>query len=48
MQTEETAVVFQDGAVAVARLKPFRVDWRLPDGHLGARGLHQHSPGCDR
>lgn len=28
----ELAHLFPDGALAVARLDPFRVDWRLPDG----------------
>lgn len=32
MPSEEGFVLFPDGAVAVARLDPFRVDWRLPDG----------------
>jgi hypothetical protein len=30
--TEEQAALFQDGALAVARLDPFRVDWRSPTG----------------
>jgi hypothetical protein len=30
--TEEQAVLFQDGTLAVARLDPFRVDWRSPAG----------------
>lgn len=32
MPTEEVATIFPDGAIAVARLNPFRVDWRLPNG----------------
>ena len=32
MSTEEVAAAFPDGAVAIARLSPFRVDWRLPNG----------------
>lgn len=32
MPSEEDFVLFPDGAIAVARLNPFRVDWRLPDG----------------
>ncbi len=32
MPSEEDFVLFPDGAIAVARLSPFRVDWRLPDG----------------
>src|SRR5688572_10525457 len=32
MATEEVATIFPDGVVAVARLDPFRVDWRLPSG----------------
>jgi len=32
MPSEEEHVLFPDGALAVARLDPFRVDWRLPDG----------------
>jgi hypothetical protein len=32
MATEEVAAIFPDGAVAVARLCPFRIDWRLPSG----------------
>jgi hypothetical protein len=30
--TEEQGVLFQDGTLAVARLDPFRVDWRSPTG----------------
>lgn len=30
--SEESAALFPDGALAVARLGPFRVDWRLSDG----------------
>lgn len=32
LPSEEAFVHFADGAVAVARLDPFRVDWRLPNG----------------
>jgi hypothetical protein len=32
METEEVATIFPDGAVAVARLDPFRIDWRLSNG----------------
>ncbi len=32
LRTEEQAVLFADGWLAVARLEPFRVDWRAPDG----------------
>jgi hypothetical protein len=32
MPSGEDFVLFPDGALAVARLDPFRVDWRLPDG----------------
>jgi hypothetical protein len=32
MPTEEIATIFADGAVAIARLNPFRVEWRLPNG----------------
>lgn len=30
--SKEEVVLFQDGAIAVARLDPLRVDWRAPDG----------------
>ncbi len=32
MPSQEDFVLFADGAVAIARLDPFRVDWLLPDG----------------
>jgi len=32
LRTEEQAVLFADGWLAIARLDPFRVDWRAPDG----------------
>lgn len=32
LASEERAVLFADGALGVARLEPFRVDWRSPDG----------------
>jgi len=32
MPSQEDFVLFPDGAVAIARLDPFRVDWRLADG----------------
>lgn len=32
LPAEEDYELFPDGALAVARLDPFRVDWRLPDG----------------
>ena len=32
MSTEETAAIFPDGAVAIARLDPFRIDWRFANG----------------
>ena len=32
MPTEEVATIFPDGTVAVARLDPFRIDWRFPNG----------------
>ncbi len=32
LPAEEDFVLFPDGALAVARLDPFRVDWLLPDG----------------
>jgi len=32
LPTEESFVLFRDGALAVARHDPFRVDWRLPNG----------------
>lgn len=32
LPSEEAFVHFADGAFAVARLDPFRVDWRLPNG----------------
>lgn len=34
----EELAIFSDGALGIARLDPFRVDWRLPDGtwRLGA------------
>jgi hypothetical protein len=38
LETEEQALFFHDGWVAIARLDPYRVDWRSPDGSwtLGA------------
>lgn len=30
--TEEQGVIFSDGTLAVARIEPFRVDWRAPTG----------------
>lgn len=35
----EQAVLFPDGWVAIARLRPFRVDWREPDGRV-THGAH--------
>ncbi len=32
LQSEEQALLFADGTLAVARLEPFRVDWRAPNG----------------
>lgn len=32
LATEEQAVLFPDGWIAVARTDPYRIDWRLPDG----------------
>lgn len=32
LPSEEAFVHFTDGTLAVARLDPFRVDWRMPDG----------------
>jgi len=32
LKVEEQAVLFQDGWLAIARLQPYRVDWRRPDG----------------
>jgi hypothetical protein len=32
LPSEEDFALFSDGAIAVARLNPFRIDWRLPDG----------------
>lgn len=32
LAAEEDFVLFRDGALAVGRHAPFRVDWRLPDG----------------
>ncbi len=29
----EESLLFRDGWLAVARLEPYRVDWRAPDGH---------------
>lgn len=33
-QTRERAVLFPDGWIAIARLEPYRVDWRRPDGTI--------------
>lgn len=30
--SQEWPLLFPDGAIAVARLDPYRIDWRLPDG----------------
>lgn len=32
-KTSESDLLFPDGWLAVARLSPYRVDWRAPDGH---------------
>lgn len=32
IQAEDRALLFADGWIAVARLDPYRVDWRTPDG----------------
>lgn len=32
LATEEQAVLFEDGVLAIARLDPYRVDWRMADG----------------
>jgi hypothetical protein len=34
LNTEEQAYLFPDGWIAVARLDPYRVEWRAPDGSL--------------
>ncbi len=31
--SNDQALLFPDGWIALARLEPFRVDWRTPDGH---------------
>jgi hypothetical protein len=31
--SEDRALLFPDGWIAVVRLQPYRVDWRRPDGH---------------
>jgi hypothetical protein len=32
LDVQEAALLFEDGSVAVARLEPYRVDWRSPEG----------------
>lgn len=45
LDTPEHALLFPDGAVAIARLDPYRVDWRLPEG-AGGCGVRR-SPSSD-
>ena len=46
LATEEQAVVFADGWIGVARVDPYRVDWRAPTGswHRGPPLPHQPVP----
>jgi hypothetical protein len=45
--TGEEGLLFPDGWVAIARLDPYRVDWRRRDGAwiLGRPLLHENAPG---
>ena len=44
LATEEQAILFADGWIAVARVDPYRVDWRAPGGSWrSGLPLHQQS-----
>jgi hypothetical protein len=42
--TEDMAVLFQDGWIAVVRVSPYRVDWRSPDGMWATGPLLPYDP----
>lgn len=50
LASEDQALLFPDGWIAVARVSPYRVDWRSPDGrwHRGAALPHEQVRTDDR